>query len=59
MVEESPMSVPACCVICQSTDTHHFLAARDYISGETFDLRRCAKCGVAFVWPQPVDLNKY
>ncbi len=53
------MTNPIACVICRETRTEHFLDARDYITGETFALRRCVACGLVFVWPQPADLNKY
>lgn len=27
--------------------------ARDYVSGESFEVRRCAACGLALTWPPP------
>ncbi len=53
------MTEPVPCLLCQSSDTVHFLDARDHVSGRMFELRRCRKCGFVFTWPQPPDLNEY
>lgn len=48
------------CRVCGSTDSALlFEAARDYITGELFEIRRCARCGVAFTHPQPASLNRF
>ena len=53
------MSIQARCLTCDSTETTHFLHARDHGSGEIVELRRCGRCGLVFTWPCPADLNKY
>ncbi len=53
------MTDAARCLICDSTNTAHFLDARDHVTGSLFALQRCAACGFVFTWPQPSDLNSY
>jgi len=53
------MTGPGPCLLCRSTDTAHYMDARDYITGEMFALRQCRQCGFVYVSPVPDDLNKY
>lgn len=55
-----PSPLQMVCRICGSADAATFLTGvRDYVTGETFELRRCVACGVVFTWPQPTSLNRF
>lgn len=55
-----PNPLQVICRICGSADTATFLTGvRDYITGETFELRRCVACRIVFTWPQPISLNRF
>jgi 2-polyprenyl-3-methyl-5-hydroxy-6-metoxy-1,4-benzoquinol methylase len=45
------VSVP--CNLCGGQDTRPWLVSTDYISGETFNLVRCGRCGLTYVNPRP------
>ena len=50
------------CPICKGSDLTTYLSCKDYtVSNETFDLRKCASCGLVLTTPRPTDseLNKY
>jgi SAM-dependent methyltransferase len=48
------------CCLCQSSKSGAFLeCATDYVTGETFQVRRCAYCGLAFTYPQPVSMDRF
>jgi 2-polyprenyl-3-methyl-5-hydroxy-6-metoxy-1,4-benzoquinol methylase len=34
-------------------------SARDYVTGEPFEIRRCGSCGLAMTWPPPADIGRY
>ena len=50
--------VPAC-ALCGGETRELYADAPDYLSGQTFAVRRCAACGLAFTWPRPADLDPY
>lgn len=40
---------------CQTGEVIRLFAARDYISGDAFEIRQCENCGLAFTEPVPQD----
>jgi SAM-dependent methyltransferase len=41
-------------------DLHDVLfPARDYITGDAFEVRRCRDCGLAMTWPRPADMGRH
>ncbi len=38
---------------------HALFPARDYISGESFEIRKCGVCGLTITWPRPADVGPY
>ena len=48
------------CLICGSTDPPRvWRGVRDYITGETFQLAQCRRCGFATTDPVPASLDHY
>jgi SAM-dependent methyltransferase len=48
------------CELCGSADaTVRLDRARDYITGETFQVRQCARCGLAATAPRPSSMERY
>ena len=50
------------CPVCNSTDISLALSAKDYtVSGETFAIYECGKCGARFTQdiPNPANIGKY
>jgi SAM-dependent methyltransferase len=48
------------CPVCKAQDQSVLLDnAGDYITGEEFQIRRCASCGLAFTFPRPASLQRY
>src|SRR4051812_15679119 len=41
------------CNSCGGEDTHPWLESTDYISGETFNIVRCARCDLTYLNPRP------
>jgi len=33
--------------------------ARDYVTGDPFEIRRCGACGLALTWPAPGNMERY
>ncbi len=33
--------------------------ARDYVTGDAFEIRRCRDCGLAMTWPRPANVGRY
>jgi len=44
---------------CQAGETALMFAARDYISGDPFEIVQCTNCGVAFTDPVPQEWHRY
>lgn len=44
---------------CQTGEVTLLFAARDYISGERFQIQQCGNCGLAFTEPVPQDWARY
>jgi SAM-dependent methyltransferase len=56
------MEVLKNCPICGSEKQNHFISGKDYfLTGESFEIVQCAKCGFRFTNPRPEadDLGKY
>jgi len=48
------------CPLCGSSEVSDFhREARDYVTGDTFDVLRCRKCEVGFTFPQPENMELY
>ena len=44
-----------------SDRTEKLFDARDYVTGDSFEIRRCADCGLALTWPPPpaAEMGRY
>lgn len=47
------------CPLCQAELSQHLKNARDYITGEHFDILRCEACGLGCTSPPPQNLEPY
>ena len=48
------------CPLCGSSEVSDFLReARDYVTGDRFDVLRCRRCEVRFTFPQPENIEIY
>lgn len=48
------------CALCKATETiTQFQSVQDYLTGASFAIERCTRCGLAFTIPQPGRLDQY
>ncbi|MDD5772139.1 MAG: class I SAM-dependent methyltransferase [bacterium] len=47
------------CFICSSENPDYLFSTKDYITGDTFSIFKCSKCGNSFTDPKPEDIEKY
>ncbi|GEM_PF-340603 len=60
MIGHQPAAQDTSCPLCGKTDSQvRFRGVTDYLTGEDFEVRRCASCGVGYTWPQPPSLNRF
>ncbi len=55
----SPGTSRACPMCSGSMSQISIPDVKDYVTGETFQVFRCAVCGLGYTWPQPSELNRY
>src|SRR5512140_189471 len=51
--------MPSKCAICEGRLELLFDEVRDPLTGDTFSIRRCVRCGLGHTVPQPSDLDRY
>src|SRR4051812_29957708 len=54
------VAAPIACSACDGGQVEiQYSSAHDYVTGDEFAVLDCAKCGLRFTYPLPVDMGRY